>query len=192
MRKLLLVSLMLIITSLLSYGVLGYTLQIEDGITNDCGSLIPCSYWIDYSSVGTRFCTYSSGTCTLSSNGYFTMNTSGASITPYSKCSVSINVTSLTSSTGEELTVTINGLTQTMPDQGSSGSVYYTFPAKFNFTYGQGKDIINFTGSGVDNVVVDYFVIDNCESTLVPEFSNLTLAMATLAIIAGLILYKRH
>ena len=195
-RGVILVVLMLFIISLTPVVYAAWTLQVEDGITANCGqSGGTCSYWIDYDlGVSTqRECLYDEGVCKFANGGYFTMNTSGASVPPNSKCSVSVNITGLTSTANENLTVTINGLSQEMPDQGDSGTAYYTFPEKFNFTQGKGQDIINFSGPG-NTVQVDYFVISDCESLnpQAPEFSGAGVVLSGLAGLILVTIYKKR
>jgi len=190
--KVLLISMVLIISNVSAFA---WTLQAEDGISIDCGQFAgSCSYWTAYGGT-TRECTVS-GTprCVVASSGYYQMNTSGAAIPANHKCSVSVNVTNLAGETNESLQVTVNGFTQTMADQGSSGTAYYTFPTKFNFTSGNGLDLITFTGPA-DSVDLDYFVIDNCEnlsgSVAIPEFSPSLIAGLGMVTLLGALIYRR-
>ena len=187
---------LILLIFLSSFVSAAWTLEAEDGITSDCGGFGgSCPYWISWGG-DQRQCFSDPGTCVVAESGnlpsYYTMNTSGASVMPNSVCSVSVNVTNLDSTTNETLVVTINGLSQLMPDQGTSGSSIYTFPQKFNFTEGNGKDVVNFTGTG-DDVEIDNFMISDCQlaGQAVPEFSSITIMGLLAAVIIGIVIFRK-
>lgn len=187
MKKIIIVLFLIVIMSSIAAAYDSGQIEIEDDIVSNCDEFSPCSHWEDYDAFGSESCIVATG-CTLGPGGWFVINNTPAVVPAGASCNITVNITG-TAANSENLTVEINGVSQTLPDYDAETIV--TFPSTFPFTGGyDGSDQINFSGPN-DAVTVGWYSIQCQDTPEIPEFSFATITIGFIAVAGGLFIIRK-